>query len=472
MDNLSRNITETFLWKYNTRIIFILEESNPSDLQHLTLLQKMAERKIYNAVSFGDNNSVWTLFPYKSPQNRFQLLTQTTSFSEWFPDKVRNFNQNPIRAIHCHEFPYTSVVNSSAVRGYNGWLYEIIADKLNASLDLLAVSTSDSDSVIIAFYLEPRFDLTLLLGALTTFLPRGKFSFIYPFVMENINLIHLRRQPGMTSIFGALWVSATWIFFVLAIAIFILFWISVPKEDRRFPAFALDFYRMLLLVSAEYYPTRISSRILIFIFSFGSLIFVSVLQSILTTHLVSPIEPKQIQTVEEMIDAGYKVFFPGVIPWPWPEQEKHIQRIDNNFTTMPTPEFFTKYPKYAILLKQSVFFYFEQLEANIFHMIPQTVYNTPFSQIMHPKAPLYDFLSEFQFRVFEMGLKVYYNNIVLHMFPFLPVRKERSVSSLSLNNHEMAYYVLGCGWLSAFGIFLLEIFWNQIQRNIEQIYIL
>lgn len=382
--------------------------------------------------------------------DQLEILRSPHSMDQLFPNRVDNLNGQTLRVTHAPEFPYYARKTLNPLKSPNYFYYQIVKEKLNATLwfDELPndyAYTYKKEGTI----RSDRFTLNELPVELYE---RGAMRFTYPFRVEK-ELIAIPRRPNTAvTMFTALWNETSWLFLFVLVITALLYRITIPVSKRQLSNQMLDILRIVVLGSPQIVIARDSSRILLVNVSLFCLVYISVIQSVITSQMVHPSTAPQIQTLEELDKEGYKLY------------RKHGYRDTKNkdfrqWSHMYDRRLFEDIPKLAVGISESEVKDLYALNDSFWHVVPDYEWEVYYAIYVPDKSPFLHFLTDLDFRVFEAGLRKYMKVRTVPGWNY--IGKKANTLTRTLEDNAMAFYVLLWGYSAGAVLFAIEWGWKR-----------
>ena len=162
---------------------------------------------------FGEASYI-TYHMYRPPgQEKFEMIHQPRTLGELFPDKAKNLNGNPLHIFQFDDFPYNRL-HEGLIVGVNAYLFRILADKLNATINMTSLWVhSEYGNGVFSYYHGA--DLLLQMFSLQS-LEYGETQFSYPFSVEDLRVMVLRKHVTVGSVLHSIWNSSS-LWFLVAV---------------------------------------------------------------------------------------------------------------------------------------------------------------------------------------------------------------------------------------------------------------
>lgn len=220
LQHLLQTIIYTGIFKYNTNILVILTHPDEAWDQQKEILLKLDNWRIHNIALIDESHfneaSFITYHRYRPPgEERFQIIQQPSNLSQLFPDKAKNLNGNPLHIFQFDDFPYNRLNSRGEVIGVNTFLFPLLAEKLNATINMTIFWVySEYGNGIFSYHNGA--DLLLQMFSLQSFeFPETQFS--YPYSVDDICVMVLRKRATVFSVLHSIWNNSSW-WFLLAVA--------------------------------------------------------------------------------------------------------------------------------------------------------------------------------------------------------------------------------------------------------------
>lgn len=451
------NLRVLCIYEITTRILIFPPKNSSTYQDHMTILETLSKQKIFDVVTVGEEGRFFFYFPFRLG-NKHRLVRGPRSFNEIFPDKVSNFNGHPLKVFQCTDEPYTSVnLTKNTIYGVGRALLDVMLEKLNASAELTLFEHSFQ---MFPAAIKPNVFLDVIFsGGLLEIYPRSQVIFSYPFTKETFRLVVLKRPRGVLNIFNVLGGSATKLFFGVVLVCFLLYWISIPRRNRSRAQVPLTMIRVILLSAPRFVPGRISSRILISISCIFSLIYMTILQTMIISNLISPTETGQMETIEEVVSSGYTIIVGEKNLWSWPEYADSVVGKEEFLANYNGTNLIKDYPKSALLIHSSLYSLVNNHEHS-FHAVPQVVQTSLRSYSFQPKASLNKFITEFLFKMNDNGIENQLKKMCIDELHTL-TRHFRIQESwkISFDNFRIVFYIYSAGNTCSLIVFIGEWLW-------------
>lgn len=450
----------------STKVIIL----TTADLAHQKqFLLTLAEKQILDAVTVNyvlENAQFLIYLPYNSVE--FQIVTNPNSAQQIFFPKTKNLNGQPLKIVQFDDYPYTRVTNNGhlGVFGENTYLFAIIAQQLNATVQVEAVEAPPQPSWKAAL---GKPDIYLHTEEITRKgLALHSEVFTYPFEIEYTHLVVARRNDSMIT-FLMLFINTQAILFYATVTLFFVLAWRVSCLSRRRTLLQRCFRIMMLSSLPRFMPRNRANHYLLLLSMF-CLIYVTILQSQFTSCLISPNEP-QINSVRELIDHEYTVYLHEDTDFPMAEYKHEIERYGEtklgSLKVRTLKIFFEEHPNVAILMWRSTFKLHWHLYRNEMHLVGEPIKQSLVAYKMTVNSPFYDFINELSIRVFEAGLRQYMRNSVKTVTNVRDsARHQKETRSVQLTTFKLrvALCVYGVGLLLATVVLLLELLWYRRRK--------
>lgn len=450
--------------KYSTKIILILTADEWITSQILTL-SYLTTKNIFNVVTINlrQRNSSFLAYHPHSTNRMLSEIYSPLNLSQLFEDKAKNLNKSPLKVVQYSDLPFTGV-GDGVVYGEAAFILMILERKLNATLTLTTHINAARVNDVHEMYSNGT-DICLFSVQLTNdpyVIHGGQWT--YPFTPVNTNILVLRKKATLCSFFVSLCDKASGVFLLAVLLIYLIYRASKRSNDPT--ATPLDIFGLVLLASLHFYPQRSLPSVILMNLSVLALIYVTIIQSSLTSFLISP-ESQQIETIRQFAEEGYKIYM---------QDHTNMFAMDEypelfvNYTGPPMvgdtllSNYFTMFPKMGTLCIERSFELFVKYSIpNYFHLIPEPVRRGWFVYKLPLNSPFYDCVNDVTFRIFEGGLSQYMrlSGYVASRISIPTIMPEMIEETVLLFHLDLAMFIVSFGLFASSLVFLVELQWAK-----------
>lgn len=414
------------------------------------------------------NASFYAYYPF-NPQGQPNSVDVhgPRDFSELFGDKAKNLHKNSIKILQYPNPPFTQIVNKT-VYGLDVGILGIIEQKLNATFDIhiTAGGRPAFPEDIHDMYKGNYISICIFPVQLTNHpfvIHEGQLT--YPFWQVNTNIVTLRKKATYISFFASVCNPASGVFLAAVLLIYLIY--RATKGSNSPTATPLDIFGVVLLASLPFYPGRSLTSAILINLSVLALIYVTIIQSSLTSFIISP-RAKQIETIRQFAEEGYKIY---MLEHTNAFALEKYPNLFVNFTDLSSvrdilmEEYLKIYPKMGTLTLDTYFGKdMAYSQSGELHLVPEPIRRGWLTYKLPVHSPFYDIVNEISFRIFEGGLIEFLQSpTFVQNRIFVPLQMAMKKSSLI--HLSLAMFPLVFGLSMAGLMFLGELGWAKRQRK-------